>query len=79
LSKRIAADASLHAMQGARDRILPRPTGAVLTGAADPQNSDRLVPVRHISAIDRLLDNSLEGLVSRFVNTPAHTHASSFL
>jgi hypothetical protein len=79
LSKRIPTDASLHAMQGAGDRVPSSPTGAVLSGVAEPQNSDRLVPVRRISAIDRLLDNSLDGLVCRFVNTPEHMHATSFL
>jgi hypothetical protein len=46
--------ASLHAIQDTGERIPPNPTGAGLTCTAGPRTSDRLVPVRRISVIDRL-------------------------
>jgi hypothetical protein len=79
LGKHIVAGASLRALQGAEERIPPGPTGATLTRTAEPRNPIVSFRVRHIGIIDRLLDNSLEGAIFRFVNAPCIRMRRGFL
>jgi hypothetical protein len=72
LSIRIVADASLHAMQGAGERIPPNPTGAGLIRTAEPR---KIRSSRSGEAHQRHrppLANSLEDAVFRLVKPHAY-------